>query len=155
MTDRRRPWLDEETAWSRVAASHTCVLTTLRRDGRPVSLPLWFVVIDRRVYFRSLATGKKVARIRNDPRASVLIESGQRWRELVAVHLSGSARIVDESDPIIPEIQQAIDIKYDAFRSSDTNMPETTKAHYAQPYAFICFEPDDKIVSWDNSRLFD
>lgn len=137
-----------------MAASHTCILTTLRRDGRPVSLPLWFAVLDRRIYIRSLATGKKVARIRHDPRAGVLIESGERWRDLVAVHLSGSARLLDENDPVIPDVQRVIDAKYAAFRSDD-NVPDRTKEHYAQPYAYICFEPDDKIVSWDNSRLFD
>jgi Pyridoxamine 5'-phosphate oxidase len=39
--------LDE--AWEAVGAAHTGILTTLRRDGGPIALPVWFVVDDRTV----------------------------------------------------------------------------------------------------------
>ena len=154
VTELRRPWLDEEAAWQRVAESHTCVFTTLRRDGRPVALPLWFVAFDQRLYVRSLAAGKKVSRIRRDPRASVLVEAGERWRELSAVHLSGVARVLDEDDLTVPTVLAAIDEKYAAFSSSGEPVPDATRAHYDRAYVVICFEADDRIVSWDNSLLF-
>ena len=36
--------LSDEEAWAELAAAHTGIFTTLRRDGRPVTLPTWFVV---------------------------------------------------------------------------------------------------------------
>ena len=34
--------LDDDEAWAELDAAHTGILTTLRRDGWPVSLPVWF-----------------------------------------------------------------------------------------------------------------
>jgi hypothetical protein len=33
-------------------------------------------------------------------------------------------------------------------------MPSATREHYGQETALIRFEPDDRIVSWDNAKLF-
>ena len=34
----------EDEAWDVLDQSHTGILITFRRDGRPVSLPVWYVV---------------------------------------------------------------------------------------------------------------
>ena len=52
--------LTEDEAWAELAAAHTGILTTLRRDGRPVPLPVWFVALDRHVYVRTPARTRKV-----------------------------------------------------------------------------------------------
>ena len=52
---------------ARSAGAHTGVLTSLRRDGAPVSLPVWFVALDRRIYVSGPARTKKFARIRVIP----------------------------------------------------------------------------------------
>ena len=39
--------LSEDEAWSVIEGSHTGIITTLRADGSPVTLPMWFVVIER------------------------------------------------------------------------------------------------------------
>ncbi len=41
--------LTTEEAWDVVAGSHTGILTTLRRDGMPIALPVWFVVDDHTI----------------------------------------------------------------------------------------------------------
>jgi len=81
--------LSDDEAWAVIEAAHTGILTTLRTDGRPITLPVWFVVTDRTVCLTTPATSKKVRRIRRDPRASFLLESGREWRALAGVHLSG------------------------------------------------------------------
>src|SRR5271155_3465040 len=81
--------LTPDEAWEAVGAAHTGILTTLRRDGMPIALPVWFVVEDRTVAMMTPAGTKKIARVRHDPRASFLVESGERWVELRAVHLTG------------------------------------------------------------------
>jgi nitroimidazol reductase NimA-like FMN-containing flavoprotein (pyridoxamine 5'-phosphate oxidase superfamily) len=133
--------------------SHTGVLTTLRRDGAPISLPVWFVALDRKIYVSTPGTSKKVARVVHDERASFLVESGERWVDLKAVHLTGRAILVD--DPEITErIREASDAKYRAFRMVSETMPSGTRKHYAQTSALICLEPDERIVSWENAKLF-
>jgi PPOX class probable F420-dependent enzyme len=46
-------------------------LTTFRRNGYPVSTPVWFALVGDRIYvFTDLESGK-VKRIRNDPRVTL------------------------------------------------------------------------------------
>ena len=134
-----------------IAAAHTGILTTLRADGVPVTLPVWFVTSDRTVLIGAPSRTKKVARARHDPRASFLVESGQRWAELRAVHLTGRVEIVD--DPVTIEAAAlALDEKYAAFRTAGEAMPTATRAHYAGR-TILRFVPDARILSWDNARL--
>jgi nitroimidazol reductase NimA-like FMN-containing flavoprotein (pyridoxamine 5'-phosphate oxidase superfamily) len=144
--------LSVDEAWAVIEASHTGIFTSLRRDGVPVALPLWFVVLDRRVYVTGPARAKRVARIRRDPRVSFLVESGERWTELRAVHLTGRARIVTEPD-LCSRVAAALDAKYRAFRTPRTAMPAATRAHYEVAFATIEIAPDAHLLSWDNARL--
>jgi len=118
--------LSEEEAWEAIAAAHTGVLTTLRADGTPVALPVWFVALDRAIYVSTPARAKKVARVRNDPRASFLVESGERWAELRAVHLSGAVAVVDDR-AMVDAVAAALDVKYAAFRTASAAMPCGTR----------------------------
>jgi nitroimidazol reductase NimA-like FMN-containing flavoprotein (pyridoxamine 5'-phosphate oxidase superfamily) len=90
--------LTPEEQWAMLEAAHTGIFTSLRRDGAPVALPVWFAVVDRRIYLRTPAKTKKVARIRNDDRCSFLVESGLAWKELKAVHLSGCAVLLEPGE---------------------------------------------------------
>ena len=142
--------LSRDEAWAVLAEAHTGILTTLRSDGTPVSLPMWFVAIDERIYVVTPERTKKVARVQHNPRVAFLVESGQRWAELVAVHLTGTARVVDDPH-LCTGVRAAMDHKYagfrtepspaDAARLADTNM------------AVIEITPDDRILTWDNNRL--
>lgn len=144
--------LTTDEAWAVVAASHTGILTSLRRDGVPIALPLWFVALDRRIYVSGPASAKRVARIRRDPRVSFLVESGERWADLRAVHLTGRARVVTELE-LLARVAAALDAKYRAFRTPRAAMPGVTRAHYEAELATIEITPDERILSWDNARL--
>ena len=146
--------LSPSEAWERLARAHTGILTTLRRDGAPISLPVWFVVLDRRVYVSGPATTKKLARLRNDDRVAFLIESGEAWAELVGVHLTGTAHEID--DPaLLDRVRAALDAKYAAFRTDRDAMPEPTRDHYETATATIEVVPDERMLTWDNARLFE
>lgn len=144
--------LTPDEAWAVLGASHTGILTSLRKDGVPIALPLWFVVLDRRIYVTGLAAAKRVARIRRDPRVSFLVESGERWTELRAVHVTGRARVVAEPG-LLARVDAALDAKYHAFRTPRSAMPAATRAHYERATATLEITPDPRVLSWDNSRL--
>lgn len=145
--------LNQKEAWAFVAAAHTATLTTLRRDGWPISLPVWFVVEDERIYISTPALTKKVARVRHDERACFMVESGEAWRELAAVVMPVRASLV--ADPERAEaLTAAVEEKYGAFRTPESELPAATRAYYDQETAVVALEPTGRIVSWDNSRLF-
>lgn len=144
--------LDENEAWALVEASHTGILTTLRRDGTPIALPVWFVALDRRVYVSGPSTTKRLARIGRDPRVSFLVEGGERWAELRAVHLNGRASVVDDGE-LLARVAAAGDQKYAAFRTARTAMPDATLAHYDVRTATIEIVPEGRLLTWDNRKL--
>ena len=143
--------LSADEAWDALRSAHTGILTTLRGDGMPITLPMWFVVIDRTICFSAPSRTKKVVRLRHDPRASFLIESGARWAELRAVHLTG--RVEEVTDPAeVARIDEALDAKYAASRTRSSAMPDSTREHYSGRTHFRLV-PDERVLTWDNARL--
>lgn len=143
--------LDADEAWAVLEVAHTGIFTTLRRDGMPIALPVWFVALDRTICLAAPSRTKKIARLRHDARASFLVESGEKWVELEAVHLTGRVELVTD-EAAMARIDEALDEKYAAFRGPRGAMPEKTQAHYAGR-TFLRLVPDERIVSWDNRRI--
>lgn len=144
--------LSREEAWAALEAAHTGIFTSLRRDGVPITLPVWFVAIDERIYISGPSHTKKVARVRRDPRVSFLVESGARWAELRGVHLTGRARIVTEPG-LLERVAGALAAKYAGFRTPRSAMPDGTRAHYQVEPAVVEIVPDERILTWDNARI--
>jgi PPOX class probable F420-dependent enzyme len=142
-----------DEAWAVVSEARTGVLCTLRRDGVPIMLPVYHFVIDRRIYVRTGADSKKAIRVRRDPRASFLVEAGERWSELRAVHMTGTVEVVAPDDPRVEDLSSAFDAKYAATRARPEEMRESTRAYYARPRTYLRFQPDDRILTWDNRRI--
>jgi PPOX class probable F420-dependent enzyme len=143
--------LTSEEAWEFIAASHTGIITTLRADGMPISLPTWFAVQDATIVFTTPARAKKASRLRRDSRAAFLVEAGEKWAELRAVHLTGHVEFV-EDDATKESIDAAIAEKYAAFRTAAAKMPASSQARYANK-VYLRLVPDTKVLSWDNRRL--
>ena len=145
--------LSPDEAWQVIEGSHTGILTTLRGDGMPISLPVWFVALERRVFVSGPAHTRKFARVRRDARVAFLVEKGTAWAELVGVHLTGTAREVH--DPaLLARVHDALDVKYSAFRSDRALMPARTAQYYETPTTTIEIETHERILTWDNARLF-
>jgi nitroimidazol reductase NimA-like FMN-containing flavoprotein (pyridoxamine 5'-phosphate oxidase superfamily) len=145
------PRMTTDEIWAYVTDAHTGIMTTLRRDGVPIALPLWFACLDRRIYLQT--RGRKLLRLARDPRASFLVESGERWADLKAVHLTGTAELVDLDGELAPRFRAEIDRKYAAFRSTDV-MPKETASYYARAMTGVVrFSPDGRILNWDNAKL--
>lgn len=140
----------QDDAWEFVAGSHTGILTTLRSDGAPVSLPMWFVVVDRAVYLSTPPRAAKLARLRRDPRAAFLVESGRAWVDLRAVHLSGRIQVVDDPSTRTA-VRGLLDGKYTAYRLPPEQLPAAARAAYADR-VILRLEPEGRLLRWDNSR---
>jgi len=143
--------LSREEAWEVLRRSHTGILSTLRADGSPITLPVWFIALDETICFATPSRTKKVSRINRDGRASFLVESGERWAELCGVHLVGRVeRVDDEKDKA--RIDAALDEKYAAFRTPRDDMPSATGDYYTAR-TFFRLIPGPRVLTWDNSRI--
>lgn len=144
--------MDHDEAMARVAGAHTGIVTSLRRDGTPMATPMWFCVVDGAVHFRTPASAKKVTRLRHDPRVSFLVEGGERWAQLWAVHLAGRAAFVDDA-AVIDRVDAALGEKYAAYKTPRTAMADDTRTHYERPFVVVRIDAEDRVVSWDNTKL--
>lgn len=144
--------LTDDEAWAELERAHTGILTTMRRDGMPVTLPTWFVALDRRVYVRTPAKTRKVEHVRRDPRATFLVERGERWAELCAVMLYATVTVHD-GGPVAERVASALEEKYAAFRTETRALPGATRAHYGGATAVLELTPAEPLVTWDNAKL--
>lgn len=71
-----------------LSSAHTAMLTTLRRDGCPVTLPVWFAWADGCMFVGTPEGSAKMRRIHRDDRCCVLVESGCAWTDLAAVEFA-------------------------------------------------------------------
>jgi PPOX class probable F420-dependent enzyme len=143
--------LTEDEMYAFLADAHTGVLSTLRRDGSPASMPMWFVLLDRDVYIRTLAGSRKTGHMRRDPRVSFLVERGRAWTELQAVVLSG--RAVIETDPALTAgVDDAFACKYAGFLMPDA-APDATRRHYAAERVHVRIAVQRTPRTWNNAKL--
>ena len=144
--------MTEDEIWPFVADAHNGIFTTLRRDGMPIALPVWFVVIDREIYVQT--RGKKLARLQNDDRASFLVEDGTAWKDLRAVHFTGHAHLVTLEGELLERYRAETLRKYAGSRTARNDMPETTaNAYRTAAGGIVKFVPDERILNWDNRKL--
>jgi PPOX class probable F420-dependent enzyme len=145
--------LKDAELWAYVSAAHTAVVTTLRRDGWPVALPVWFVVVDRLIYLKTFPTLVKAKRIARDPRASFVVEDGETWTELRAVTLSATADLLPEG-PEADAARRALAAKYPPGIDVPVHrLPEASRAYYGAQDVVIRLTPTGVPISWDNRRL--
>jgi nitroimidazol reductase NimA-like FMN-containing flavoprotein (pyridoxamine 5'-phosphate oxidase superfamily) len=144
--------MDRGEAWEFLAEARTGIMTSLRADGVPMTLPVWFALLDRAVYVDT--RGVKLTRIRRDPRVAFLVEAGEASSELRAVHLTGTAQVIEAECELACRIKTELDRKYAAYRTPRENMPEATQLHYDNtPRGTVRIIPDCRMLSWDNRKL--
>ena len=145
--------LSDSELWTFIADAPTGMLTTLRRDGWPVTLPVWFVALDGAIYIPSFASLKKVLRIKNDPRGSFLVESGRGWTELRAATLAVTADILTDGAEF-DRAQAALAAKYPPEVAVPFDrLPRAIQSFYGTDAVVIRLRPVTGPISWDNSKI--
>jgi nitroimidazol reductase NimA-like FMN-containing flavoprotein (pyridoxamine 5'-phosphate oxidase superfamily) len=143
--------LSDDEAWAVLDASHTGILSSLRRDGVPVTLPVWFITDGRTVLVAGPKASHKFARMGRDPRVSFLVESGRSWRDLRAVHLVGRADIL--GNPDWESLDRHFDEKYRGFRTPRAEMPASARERYDSGRSLVRIVATEPLITWDNERL--
>jgi PPOX class probable F420-dependent enzyme len=71
-------------------------LTTYRRDGRPVTTPVWAVALDRKLYVFTASSTGKVKRVRATGRVR-FAPSSMNGRRILGEWREGTARLVQDA----------------------------------------------------------
>lgn len=143
--------LNAEEQLAFLESGHTAIVTTIRKDGRPSPVPVWYVMVDGRMYFGTPSVAAKLKHLKRDPRCSVLVETGEKWRDLVALQFQADAVILDDG-PEAAAADAASVAKYEAFRTPVEQLPASAQALYGDS-VWIRLDPVGHAVSWNNSKI--
>ena len=141
-----------------LAAGRTLIVASLGGDGIPHLTPMWYVVEDGKVVFRSFTKSQKIVNLRRDPRLTVLIESGDTYAELRGVMIRGRARLIDGADDpdYLLALYGGLAARYPMIGDGPTVLGgealREAFGHYAPKNTAVIVEPE-RVVSWDHSKL--
>ncbi len=127
------------------------ILVTNGPDGLPHPVPMNFGLDDEgRILITSFRKSQKVRNLERDPRAALLVESGDTYDELKSVIAYAEAEIISDPDRVqqaMAQIQAADDLS----ASLSPEMHEQVRASFAKRVV-LRFTPF-RYVSWDHSKI--
>lgn len=137
------------------AGAKVLQVATIGKHGAPHLAPMWFVMDDGKVAFRSFTKSQKIVNLRRDPRLSVLAETGDTYETLQGVMISGRARLVDDPAYVL-ELYGRIGARYpfvgDTPVALDPDALEAAFGRFAAKNTAVIVEPET-ITSWDHTKL--
>jgi PPOX class probable F420-dependent enzyme len=141
---------DEVAAF--LSESRTAILTTIGPDGVPDPVPMWFVMDDDILWMRTYGKSQKVTNLERDPRAAILIETGERYVELRGVQLTG-ALVIDRDIDQICRVFVGLMMKYEGL---DPDFADDAAQAYRptaqKQVALACDWRQWRIASWDHRK---
>jgi len=130
-------------------------VATLGKDGAPHLAPMWFVMDDGRVVFRSFTKSQKIVNLMRDPRITVLAEAGDAYADLQGVMIKGIAKLVTDPAYVL-KIYGGLAARYpmvgDAPVDLDDVALEAAFGRFAPKNTAVIVEPT-KVTSWDHTKL--
>ncbi len=134
---------------------HTLQVSSIGRDGTPHLAPMWYVVEDGKVVFRSFTKSQKIVNLRRNPRLAVLVERGKAYAELQGVMIRGTARLVTDRDYVLA-VYGGLAARYamvgDSPRRLSPEELESAFGRFADKNTAVVVEPDH-IATWDHTKL--
>jgi len=135
-----------------LAESRTAILTTIGPDGVPDPVPMWFVMDGDTLWMRTYGKSQKVTNLERDPRAAILIETGERYVELRGVQLTGSIALSRDIDRICA-VFVGLMMKYEGL---DPDFADDAALAYRptaeKQVALACDWQQWRIASWDHRK---
>ncbi len=144
--------LDQQEIEDFLKNGHTLIVSTIDKDGYPHSTPVWYVYHEGHVYFRVRGATIKAKGLLRNPKVAVLVESGERWRDLKAVLIRGRAEPVTDT-AFHDRFDALLDAKYANFREAREAMPARTQQHYSTSKLYVRVVPEKRTASWDNRKI--
>jgi PPOX class probable F420-dependent enzyme len=138
-------------AWSFVQNHYIMTLSTVDSFGFPHSTPVWFLVIDGKIYFRAQPYKKKIRNLIKRPQVCAVVSDGELYTELRGVMIQGLAKIIDHDKPKRKLVFAMLAEKYANLRDTK-KMPRIWQERYGTEHRVVIEINPTSIVSWDNRK---
>jgi nitroimidazol reductase NimA-like FMN-containing flavoprotein (pyridoxamine 5'-phosphate oxidase superfamily) len=128
---------------------------TIGGDGWPHLAPMWFVMENDRIVFRSFTRSQKIVNLHRDPRLTVLAETGDAYEELRGVMIKAEARLVEDPAYVLA-IYGRLAAKYAMVGPEPVELTERELedafGRFAAKNTAVVVEPV-KTASWDHRKI--
>jgi PPOX class probable F420-dependent enzyme len=145
---------DEELA-SFLARGRVIQVASNGHDGHPHVAPLWYVVEDGNVVFRSFTKSQKIVNLERDPRVTLLLEAGDAYAELRGAMIKGTARLDRNPDRVL-RLYGALAAKYAMVGDEPIELPpdrlEAAFGRFASKNTAVTVIPH-AVATWDHTKL--
>ena len=138
--DEMRTFLDE---------GRDLQVASINADGTPHLVTMWYLRDGEDLLFWTYAKSQKVVNVRRDPRATVLVATGEKYEELKGVSITGSTTVVDDLDEVLAFGEQVYE-KY--WGPIDNDLVREGVRTMGAKRVVIRVTPV-KTTSWDHSKL--
>ena len=119
--------------------------------GWPHSMPMWFLVRDGELWVWTYAKSQKVRNLERDPRATLLIETGDEYTELRGIQIEAEAELVRDLERVA-EFGKQLTVRYtDGIDSIEGDAAAALEAQAAKRVA-IRFRAI-RTATWDHRKL--
>jgi PPOX class probable F420-dependent enzyme len=130
-------------------------VATIGPDGWPHLAPMWFVIDDGMIVFRSFTRSQKIVNLQRNPHLTVLAESGDAYEELRGVMIKAEARLIDDPARVLA-IYGRLAARYAMVGPEPVQLNEeeldAAFGRFAPKNTAVIVEPI-KTVSWDHRKL--
>ena len=126
------------------------VVSSLGPRGWPHSMPLWFVAREGEVWVWTYAKSQKVRNLERDPRATVLVETGDEYSELRGVMIEAEAELYRDLGTVLGFAEE-LTLRYAGLDAVDGDARALLEAQAPKRVA-IRFRPV-RTASWDHRKL--
>jgi len=130
-------------------------VSSVGKDGWPHLAPMWFVMHDGKIVFRSFTKSQKIVNLQRNPKLTVLVETGDDYSQLQGIMIKGTARLITDPDYVL-SIYGGLAAKYPMINDVAMELtPEALEAAFgrlAPKNTAVVVEPE-KIASWDHTKL--
>ena len=138
--DEMRTFLDE---------GRDLQVASINADGTPHLVTMWYLRDGEDLLFWTYAKSQKVVNVRRDPRATVLVATGEKYEELKGVSITGSTTVVDDLDEVLAFGEKVYE-KY--WGPIDNDLVRDGVRMMGAKRVVIRVTPV-KTTSWDHSKL--
>jgi len=138
--DEMRTFLDE---------GRDLQVASINADGTPHLVTMWYLREGDDLLFWTYAKSQKVVNVRRDPRATVLVATGEKYEELKGVSITGATTVVDDLDEVLAFGEQVYE-KY--WGPIDNDLVREGVRTMGAKRVVIRVTPV-KTTSWDHSKL--
>ncbi len=152
MSRRNQIEFSEEEISEYLIKSRTMILVSNGKDGYPHPMPMWYAIDDKKcIYMTTFRKSQKVKNLRKDPKAALLIESGDAYQELKSLIIYTNVELIEEVEAVKDILEQIALQRGDMQENANEDIREGMMKT-AEKRIGMKFKPK-RIVSWDHSKL--